>query len=163
MNIKDSIKFLETQVKNPTLGLPEDILLFIGSLTPLINVDLLIKDEERRTLLSWRDDQYAGTGWHIPGGIIRYKEDIKTRIQKVIETEIHLPVEFESEPIAVNQLICNSKSRAHFISLLFKCFIPSKHVLDNKGLTEKDRGFLKWHESCPTNLIRVHDIYRKYI
>jgi len=24
-------------------------------------------------------------------------------------------------------------------------------------------GYLKWHESCPDNLLEVHKMYRKYI
>lgn len=161
--ISDVIAFLEKQIKNPTLGLPEEVFLFITRMTPMVNVDLLIKDEEGRTLLSWRDD-YSGTGWHIPGGIIRYKEKIKTRIQKVIETEIGLPVKYDPTPIAVNQLMCEHKVRGnHFISFLIKCFLSKKYIFKNKGLKENDKGFLKWYNSCPVNLIKVHGIYRKYI
>lgn len=163
MNIDKAIEFLEKQIKNPTIGLPEQIFLFASRITPMVNVDLLIKDEKGRTLLSWRDD-YSGTGWHIPGGIIRYKEEIKTRIQKVIETEIGLPIQFDPTPIAINELMCKHKIRGnHFISILIKCFLSNKYKLNNNGLTEKDKGFLKWHKFSPANLIKVHDLYRKYI
>lgn len=162
MNINEAIKFLEKQIQNPSSGLPEELFLFITRLTPMVNVDLLIKDENGRTLLSWRDDAFSA-GWHVPGGIIRFKEDMKTRIQKVAETEIGVKVQFEPTPIAINQIICNHDTRGHFISILFKCFLSSKYTLNNKGLTEKDKGYLKWHESCPANLIKVHEIYRKYM
>ncbi len=162
MNIRQAIKFLDNQITNSSLGLPEEVFLFVSRLTPLVNVDLLIKDEKQRTLLSWRNDS-TGIGWHIPGGIIRYKENIKTRIQKVIETEIGLPVRFEQTPIAINQLICNHITRGHFISILIKCFLSNKYALKNNGLTEKNQGFLKWHESCPKNFIKVQNVYKKYI
>lgn len=163
MNTSEAIKYLEKQINNPSVELPEEIFIFVSRLTPLVNVDLLIKDENGRTLLSWRDDQYAGCGWHIPGGIIRYKEDMKTRITKVIETEIGLPVQFETMPIAINQITGKQNTRGHFISILFRCFLSNKYILNNNGLTEKDNGFLKWHESCPKNMIKVHGIYKKYI
>ena len=53
-------------------------------LTPLVNVDLLIKDSGR-TLLTWRDDEFYGPGWHIPGGILGFKERALDRLAKVAE------------------------------------------------------------------------------
>jgi hypothetical protein len=49
-------------------GLPEELFLFVSRITPLINVDLLIQDDGRRTLLTWRSDRFFGPGWHVPGG-----------------------------------------------------------------------------------------------
>jgi len=68
MNISKAISFLDYNVPNPTEGLPEELFLYITIITPLINVDLLIKDENGRTLLSLRDERYTGIGWHVPGG-----------------------------------------------------------------------------------------------
>lgn len=163
MTIKDAIKFLEKQIKDPKKSLPDEIFFFVSRVTPLINVDLLIKDENGRILLSWRDDEYTGKGWHIPGGIVRFKEKFETRIQKVAKTEIGVPVEFDPLPIAVNQMTVKRNTRGHFISLLFKCFLSEKCVLKNKGLKINNAGYLKWHGSFPNNLLKCHKIYRKYI
>ena len=51
------------------IGLPEELFLYVSSITPLVNVDLLIKDDRGRALLTWRDDSYYGPDWHVPGGI----------------------------------------------------------------------------------------------
>lgn len=163
MNIKNAIEVLEKQIENPLIGLPDEVFFFISKLTPLVNVDLLIKDENGRTLLSWRDDQYAGKGWHLPGGIIRYKESFETRVKKVAEAEIGVNVSFDPVPIALNQIICKSDVRGHFISLLYKCFLSRMFVPQNKGLSKEDRGYLMWHHFCPDNLLKVHEIYRSYI
>lgn len=164
MNMDKAIKFLEKRIPNPSLGLPEKIFLFISRLTPMVNVDLLIKNEKGQTLLSWRDDLFYGPGWHIPGGIIRFKETLKTRIKKVAETEIGTEVKFDPIPIAINEFFNNKKdTRGHFISILYKCFLPSEYVLANRNLTEKDKGYLKWHDSCPANLIKEQEIYKKFI
>jgi colanic acid biosynthesis protein WcaH len=163
MNIPEAIAFLDKQIPNPSLGLPEDIFLFISQLTPLVNVDLLIKDENGRVLLSWRDDIYAGAGWHVPGGIVRFKENLETRVRKVAEKEIGAEVEFDPVPLAMNQIICNHNTRGHFIAILYKCFLSSKFTPRNTGLTHKDKGYLRWHNSCPQNLVKPHEIYRKYI
>ena len=158
----DAIKILDSQIQNPTAGLPEELFLFISRTTPLVNVDLLIKDEKGRTLLAWRDDIYSGTGWHIPGGIIRYKETFESRIQKVAEREIGIMVNYNPIPIAINQIICEQKNRGHFISLLYNCSLSSEYIPVNKGLSSSDAGFLSWHSECPPNLVDVQKMYVKY-
>lgn len=163
MNILEAVEFLDKQIPHPSSGLPEEVFLFISRMTPMANVDLLIKDENGRTLLSWRDDQYAGAGWHVPGGIVRFKEYMEKRVQKVAETEIGTAVKFDPVPIAVNQVICDHDTRGHFISILYKCFLSGKYIPKNKGLTETDKGYLKWHNFCPENLVKVHEMYRKLI
>ena len=70
-------------IPNAQTGLPEELFYFVSQLTPLINVDLLIKNQQGQTLLTWRDDRFHGPAWHIPGGIIRFKEKIEDRILKV--------------------------------------------------------------------------------
>lgn len=163
MNIRQTIKFLDKQIQNPSLGLSEELFLFVSRMTPMVNVDLLIKDEKGRILLSWRDYKYDGTGWHVPGGIVRFKEKLETRILKVAEKEIGAKIEFDPVPIAVNQVICNHNTRGHFISLLYKCFLSSKFISKNTGIKKGGRGYLKWHAFCPINLIKVHKMYRKYM
>ncbi len=163
MNTVNAIKFLEKQIKNPSKGLPEEIFLFASRITPMINVDLLVKDETGRTLLSWRDDKFYNKGWHIPGGIIRFKEKAEARIQKVAMQEIGAKVKFDPAPIAMHQLFAKQDTRGHFISLLYKCFLSSKFPLKNKGLSDKDAGYLKWHNTCPQDFLKVQKMYKKYI
>jgi len=163
MNIHEAIEFLDKQISDPSSGLPEELFLFISRLTPMVNVDLLIKDENGRTLLSWRDDSFAGAGWHLPGGIVRFKEKLKERVLKVAETEIGTVVEFDPVPVTINQVICKHDTRGHFISILYKCFLSNKFIPMNTGLTNTDKGYLMWHDSCPENMVEVHEMYRKYI
>lgn len=164
MTIKDAIAFLDENVPDPKAGLPDDVFYYISRTTPMVNVDLLIKDELNRTLLSWRDDKYAGKGWHIPGGIIRFKETLEARIKKVAKSEIRTEVEFDPNPIAINQIFNEECDvRGHFISILYKCSLPSTFVPENKSLKKSDPGFLKWHEVCPDDLLKFHEIYRKYL
>ncbi len=163
MNIHQAIEFLDDQISNPSSGLPEEVFLFVSRITPLVNVDLLIRDENKRTLLSWRDDSVDGTGWHVPGGIVRFRESLETRLRKVAETEIGTIVEFDPVPIATNQIIRSQNIRGHFTSMLYKCFLSKTFVPKNTGLSSKDAGYLMWHDSCPENLIKVHEIYRNYI
>tara|TARA_Y100001970_G_C14251523_1_gene872248 strand:- start:2394 stop:2894 length:501 start_codon:yes stop_codon:yes gene_type:complete len=165
INIIDAIKRLKQEAPNPSKGLPEDLFYYISSTTPIINVELLLKDENGRTLLSWRDDSYAGKGWHLPGGIIRFKETIVERINEVARTEVGIAVKsFKKEPIAINEIFNHEREiRSHFISLLYDCSLPSDFVPKNKGLSKFDAGYLEWHKTCPDNLLKLHEIYRKFI
>jgi len=164
MTLPDAISFLDQQIVDPTVGLPEEVFLFASRITPMLNVDLLVRDNNGRTLLAWRNDAFSGQGWHIPGGVIRFKETFEQRLMKVAATELGTVVEFDPIPIALNQIIIHEqKTRSHFISLLYACFLPESFIPTNIGITPTTTGFLKWHNHCPDNLIPVHEIYRAHI
>jgi len=164
MTIPDAISFLDQQIVDPTVGLPEEIFLFASRITPLVNVDLLVRDGQGRTLLAWRSDTFSGHGWHIPGGIVRFKETVEDRIQKVAQRELGTAVDFHPQPIAINQLMHPSRhTRGHFLSLLFHCSLPPDFVLANHTCKPEEPGYLQWHDCCPANLIHVHEVYRPYI
>jgi len=165
MNVHELLRLLDEYIPNPSEGLPEEVFLLISRLTPLVNVDLLIKDENNRTLLSWRDDKYTGTGWHLPGGIVRFKETLETRVKKVADIEIGTQMDTDLIPINMNQMIYEHEHdiRSHFISFLYKCFLPASFILKNKGLSNLDSGYLEWHNTCPDNLLECQKIYKNFM
>lgn len=165
MKIKKIIYSVESKLRDPSKGLPEDVFLFVSRITPIINVDLLIKNKENRTLLTWRDDGFYPAGWHIPGGIIRYKETISDRIRAVAKNELRARVSFEKEPLAINEVMHPSrKTRGHFISFLYACkliSLPDKKLEFGRG--ELKPGQWHWFSKCPKGIISVHEMYRKFI
>jgi colanic acid biosynthesis protein WcaH len=165
MDNVQAIKNLETYIDDARRGLPEEVFLFISRITPLINVDLLIKDERNRTLLSWREDGYSPPGWHVPGGIIRFKETAADRIRAVAKSELGAGVEFKSVPLTIREIIHPArKDRGHFISLLYRCALttpPDENLRYDGGTPQKDQW--SWHAGCPDNIIDVHEMYRKFI
>lgn len=150
-----AIRTIESRIGEPEAGLPEEIFLFVSRIIPMVNVDLLIQDERKRTLLTWRDDRFFGPGWHVPGGIIRYKEKAEDRVRHVARLELGAEVEFDSEPLFVLQGIAPEKTeRAHAVSLLYRCRLKSS--LDERQRFTSDlpvSGQWQWHENCPKNLI----------
>jgi colanic acid biosynthesis protein WcaH len=159
----EAIETVESYIDNPKVGLPQSVFYFVTRLTPMVNVDLLIKDQNNRVLLAWRQDQFAGAGWHIPGGIIRYKETIENRIQEVARNEIGCEVSFDPKPLVTNQIHRTHDTRGHFISFLYNCTIDESFIPDNSDLDKTDPGYLVWHDECPDNLIEVHELYRPFI
>lgn len=146
-------------------GLPEELFYFVSTLTPMVNVDLLIKDAAGKTFLTWREDKFYGAGWHIPGGIIRFKEKIEDRIKKVAETEVGCDVTFNPIPIAVKGLVCEDRDiRGHFISLLYACQLKGAPDLSRSFISKKPLvGQWLWHEKAPKNLLKAHETFRKFI
>ena len=165
MEIKKAIKLLESCIKDASKGLQEDIFLLVTRITPIFNVDLLINNEQHQTLLTWRDDGYCSPGWHIPGGIIRYKETISYRINAVAASELRAKIKIKDTPLAINEVIHPlRKNRGHFISLLYECTLISpldRNLRYKKGIPKP--GEWAWHEKCPNNIIPVHEMYRKFI
>ncbi|HMV62248.1 MAG TPA: NUDIX domain-containing protein [Rhodocyclaceae bacterium] len=149
----------------PRDGLPEDLFLFVSSLTPLVNVDLLIRDDAGRMLLGWRHDAFYGPGWHVPGGIIRFREDAATRIAAVAARELGARVRFEPEPLCIHEIVNDVREeRGHFISMLYACTLdtPPDERLRFDPSAPVD-GAWAWHAACPDPLIDAHDLYRPWL
>lgn len=152
-------------IPDPRNGLPLEAFYFVSQLTPLVNVDLLIKNKIGQTLLSWRHDSFHGPAWHIPGGIIRFKERIEDRIAKVAETELGCRVRSSSDPIHVIGMINKKREiRGHFISLLYHCELEGKPdpAREFNSLIPS-AGEWAWHDKAPENLLNVHEPYRLFI
>ncbi len=160
----DLVSAFEKTGINPEHGLGEELFLFVSRLTPIVNVDLLIKDNDGSVLLVWRDDVYYKAGWHVPGGVVRYKERFSERIRAVSRTEVGTDVVFEPQPRAVNEIIHPAwKERGHFVSLLFSCRLLGYPDPLRQADGAPKSGQWRWHKNCPPDLIEVHEIYRKYI
>jgi colanic acid biosynthesis protein WcaH len=50
--IKQAIDTIDSLIGDPRRGLPEDLFLFASRITPMVNVDLLIKNERSQALLT---------------------------------------------------------------------------------------------------------------
>ena len=153
---------IEAAVGRARGGLPEDVFQFVSRLTPLINVDLLIRDDRGRTLLTWRDDEFFGAGWHVPGGIIRYKETAADRIRACARGELGADVSFEPTPLLVAETIRQDATRGHFISLLFRCRLTSPLDEAKRSGSPPRPGDWQWHEHCPDDLLDVQRQYARF-
>jgi colanic acid biosynthesis protein WcaH len=168
MTNKDLSYFLDEvlkQIPDSKTGLPHEVFYFVSQLTPMINVDLLVKNKEGQTLLTWRDDKFYGPAWHIPGGIIRFKEKIEVRINKVAENELGCKVKFNTTPLDIREMMNKDRDiRGHFISMLYFCEIIGQPADIKKSFDNNPQsGQWAWHDKAPQNLLSVHEPFRKYI
>lgn len=162
MEAQEAIAVLDKVASDAVDGLPEELFLFVSRVTPLINVDLLVQDSQKRTLLTWRDDGRFGRGWHIPGGVIRYKELAADRIQKCAEEEIGAAVDHESTPALILETIEEQRDRAHFISLLYRCTLRGDPDPKRRAGEYPRVGEWRWHNACPENILSVQRVYERY-
>ena len=164
MTLPEAVRLLDDLAGDPTTGLPEELFLFVSRLTPLVNVDLLIQDDAHRTLLTWRSDQYYGSGWHVPGGVVRYKETAHQRIREVARKELGATVDFEPTPLTVTESFARERNRGHFISLLYRCRLTSPLDPRLQAATDPPQpGSWRWHSGPPPDLLEVHNMYQTFL
>jgi ADP-ribose pyrophosphatase YjhB (NUDIX family) len=161
--LRRGIDTLEGALGDPRRGLPEELFLLVSRLTPLINVDLLIQDDRSRTLLTWRDDDFFGAGWHVPGGIIRYKEPAADRLRACAREELGAEIAFDPAPILVWESIRAEDTRGHFISLLFRCRLLNPPDPGRAASDPPRSGQWRWHHGCPPDLLEAHRSYAQLL
>lgn len=81
---------------------------------PMIAVNLAVMPDNRRLLLTYRDDEFY-KGWHIPGSILRYRESLADVFKRIGRQELKMKIR---RPQFVNYFIEHS-SRGHELILLF--------------------------------------------
>jgi ADP-ribose pyrophosphatase YjhB (NUDIX family) len=160
--LAEAIASVMGAVADPRNGLPEPIFELALKLTPMVNVDLLVKDGEGRTLLAWREDRF-GAGWHIPGGIIRYGEHSGQRIDFVAREELGASVEPDLLPCDILQYVGR---RGHFISLLYRCRLIGDFELPtlfHSGDGTPRHGAIGWIKGLPQSLYPSHEQYASWL
>jgi ADP-ribose pyrophosphatase YjhB (NUDIX family) len=157
------VETLEAALGDPRRGLPADVFRMVSRLTPLINVDLLIKDDRSRTLLTWRDDEFYGPGWHVPGGIIRYKESAADRIRACAREELGADTSSEPAPLLMSEDIREQETRGHHVSLLFRCRLLSPPDEARRAASDPpSSGQWRWHDRCPPDLLPEQALYARF-
>ena len=164
MSLKESVDAVASFSGDPRNGLPDDVFRLVTSLTPMVNVDLLIKNEDQHTLLTWREDEFY-RGWHVPGGIVRFKERMADRVAAVARTELGARVRINGAPLALNEVMHPTRDvRGHFISILYACELASPLDESRRQRSAQPKhGDWAWHASCPPQILRQHEMYRHLI
>jgi colanic acid biosynthesis protein WcaH len=164
MRLEDHVGAIAAAIGDARRGLPEPVFELLGRITPVVNVDLLIRNGDGETLLTWRHDALY-LGWHLPGGVVRFKEALAGRVAEVARLELGATVSTGAAPIAIHEVVEPVRAdRGHFISFLFECTLTSDpdETRRYRGGPPKN-GQWAWHASSPPDLIDAHGIYRRFI
>ncbi len=156
----DELALLEgllAKLSGPGADLPYPLFRFITEVVATANVDLVVLDAQKGVLLAWRDDPF-GTGWHVPGSIIRHREEIAHRIRACAEDEFGCELAVAERPVALIQIF---DDRGHSISLCYPATLqgqPSKRII---GECDTPRpGELRWFKQAPEQLYPSHLVYQ---
>lgn len=146
-------------------GLGEELYLAISQLTPSICVELIIKSSDRNsTLLTWRADKYYGPGWHVPGGVLRFKEKRLDRVSKVAMAELKTPAYAVKGPIGNHEVFNEKRNiRGHFISFIYDVELEQQPPRSLMAGNQPLDGEWKWFENAPENLIPNQTYIKDYI
>ena len=149
-----------------TAGIGKILFESISRLTPAVSVELIIKSQDqRRSLLTWREDEFYGPGWHVPGGVVRFKEKLTSRVQKVLKNEIGVSASKIEGPIGFHEIFNEKRDkRGHFICFVYKVILiedPPFRTKAQDGVIT--RGSWRWFTRCPDNLIENQYSLVKYI
>jgi ADP-ribose pyrophosphatase YjhB (NUDIX family) len=158
-----ALAILNSWAPDPRTGLPYELFLFVSHLVPMINVDLLISDEQGRILLTWRDDEIHGAGWHVPGGMIRFKETAEERVRTTALDELGAEVTFDATPVIEQMIEPEREVRGHYVSLIYRCRLisgPAESLQFTGG--QPERGQWAWHARYPENMIAAHKRYSRF-
>ena len=149
-----------------TAGIGKILFESISRLTPAVSVELIIKSQDqRRSLLTWREDELYGPGWHVPGGVVRFKEKLTSRVQKVLKNEIGVSASKIEGPIGFHEIFNKKRDkRGHFICFVYKVILIEDPPFRTKAQDEViTRGSWRWFTKCPDNLIENQHSLVKYI
>ncbi len=155
-----ALEGLLAKLAGPGAELPPALFRFITEVVATSNVDLLVQDTEKRVLLAWREDAF-GKGWHVPGSIIRHREEIAHRIRACAEEEFGCDLVVAEGPVALVQIF---DDRGHSVSLCYIAALrgaPTRRVVAEGETPEA--GDLRWFDVVPSQLYPSHLVYRSLI
>lgn len=77
------------------MQLTQEDFLEIVKRTPLISIDLLVKDEMNQVLVGWRKNRPAQNTWFVPGGRIHKNELIADAFLRITQKELGVEIRKE--------------------------------------------------------------------
>lgn len=70
------------------MKLPAEEFLKIVETTPLVSIDLILRDQADRILLGRRNNEPAKGSWFVPGGRIMKDETFPQALERIVRTEL---------------------------------------------------------------------------
>ena len=104
--------------------------------TPLVSIDLIIRNETNQVLLGKRVNRPAQNFWFVPGGRIRKNERVREAYARISDAELGVPLPFnEADFIGVYDHIYEDNFagkngiNTHYVVLAYACQLKSGGVL----------------------------------
>lgn len=118
----------------------QDFLAVIDA-TPLISIDLVVRNHEGRILLGYRDNKPAQHYWFVPGGRVRKNERLAQAFARLTQVELNLPFRVEQanflgpyEHLYEDNFLGQSAVGTHYVVLAYELHLAADQhcVLDDQ-------------------------------
>ena len=141
---------------------------FLGVIdaTPLVSIDLIIKNAQGQVLLGLRNNKPAQGYWFVPGGRVRKNERLKSTFQRLCRDELVLDIGLTDarllgayEHIYEDNFLNSSRVNTHYVVLGYEL------VLDNGvevNLDDQHSDQRWWSLSELLASDKVHDNTKAY-
>lgn len=104
--------------------------------TPLVSIDLVIRNEKDQVLLGRRVNRPAQNLWFVPGGRIRKNERIQDAFARVFQVELGVSFPFAQarllgayDHIYDDNFLAEPNINTHYVVLAFTCTLESTRTI----------------------------------
>jgi len=142
---QEQLSGLLKKIDDPHAGLPQPVFEALLKVVPFVACEIVVIGKDG-IFLTWRNDKWF-KGWHFPGGLMRFNEDFKERIDYVVKNELDAKLKSYHLLFVEN---FNFSQRGHTVSLVFLCELDS---IPKVG---------KFFKKIPKDILKSHrDIWKK--
>jgi colanic acid biosynthesis protein WcaH len=107
--------------------------------TPLVSIDLLVRNAQGQVLLGYRDNKPAQHTWFVPGGRVRKSETIAEAFARLVSVELGLvwpldEAEFVGpyEHMYLDNALNREGLTTHYVVLAYTFTVPAEQPLNLK-------------------------------
>lgn len=107
--------------------LPENLFRCVVAHAPLVAIDLVVQDRQRRLLLGWRRKPPARGYWFVPGGRVLKNETLSDAFTRISEAELGKTFQLEQsifmgvyQHFYSDNFLGEARSSTHYITLAHK-------------------------------------------
>ena len=91
-------------IETPSLGLPDEMFPLSRKSLPMTDLDLFIRSDQTRTLLTWREGGIGLLGCYIPGEVVWFEEQRADSIAAFAGSELGAPVTFMQKSLSIHEV-----------------------------------------------------------
>lgn len=138
---KKELTGLLGKIEDPHKGLPQEVFEALVKIVPFVACEIIIMNEKKEFFMTWRADNWH-TGWHFPGGLMRFRERFEDRLRKTAQRELGVDIIKYRFLLPINYL---DSRHAHGVSLVFEC-ISDKIPMEGKFFKRMPIDIIPDHE-----------------
>jgi len=129
--------------------------------TPLVSLDLIVRNPDQRVLVGLRTNEPAKGKWFVPGGLVRKYERLADAFARIVKAEIGLDVSIDKakfigvyEHLYDNNVFGEEEFGTHYVVLAHQLH------LDHYPAIVGDRQHSSFRWMTPTELISSPDVHQ---